>query len=194
MNKFLIALTLGLISLLIYGCATVTPNMLHSKPIMGEVVPETGKALVIFIRPNELGYPIHASVHDGDKLIGIVPYNQKLPYQAEPGHHLFMAVSEAADFMTADLVAGKTYYVEVVPRMGAWRARFSLKPVTKEDLTKEEVKNWIETGRFIENRQSAYEWEVNNKESILKKKDVYYAKWLKKPEQDRPHLKAEDGI
>lgn len=139
----------------------------------GEMKPAAGKALVMFLRPSALGLLIHASVHDGDKLIGMVPYNCKLAYQADPGKHTFMVVSEAADFMTADLEAGKTYYAQVVPRMGAWRARFSLWPV--------------------ENKPSAYEWEKASQSSILEKKEAYHRKWLTKSDAERPHLSATDG-
>ncbi len=45
-----------------------------------------------------------------------------------------MVVSEAADFAKADVEAGKTYYVLVTPRMGWWKARFSLRPLMREQL------------------------------------------------------------
>ena len=35
---------------------------------------------------------------------------------------MFSVVGEAADFLEADLAAGKTYYIQVAPRMGAWKA------------------------------------------------------------------------
>ena len=186
------ALFLGI---LLTGCVTPTGNLAHSSlASSGEMKPASGKALVVFIRPSVLGLLIHASVHDGDKLIGMVPYNCMLAYQADPGKHTFMVVSEAADFMTVDLEAGKTYYAQVVPRMGAWRARFSLWPVKRAELDTQKVKKWIASAKGVENKPSAYEWEKVSQSSIMEKKEAYYRKWLTKSDADRPHLSATDGI
>jgi len=173
------------------GCAS--PNMKLSDPATAEVVPGADKALVYFLRPKEMAFKIHAAVYDGDELVGFVPYNQKLPYLAEPGEHMFMVISEAADFMKADLLPGQTYYAQVVPRMGAWRARFSLWPVTKEQLATESVRKWIDAARPIQNKQNAYEWAENNRNSVMKKKDAYFPKWQTKPADKQPYLAPEDG-
>ncbi len=183
-----------LLGILLTGCVAPTGNLAYSALVPGEMKPAPGKALVVFMRPSPLGLLIHASVHDDAKLIGLVPYNCKLGYQADPGKHTFMVVSEAADFMTADLEAGKIYYAEVVPRMGAWRARFSLAPVKGAELDTPKVKKWIASAKAIENKPSAYEWEKGSHTSILEKKEAYHRKWLTKSEAERPHLSATDGI
>lgn len=175
------------------GCVTPEPNMKLSEVISAPVEPAPDKALVYFIRPRVVGYPAHAAVYDDGEFIGFAPYNQKLAYQASPGEHLFMVVSEAADFMTADLVAGRTYYAQVVPRMGAWRARFSLWAVSKAELQTDEVRGWIEAASPVKNKQEAYTWAKNNAPSVQSKRDAYYAKWITKADNLRPHLKAEDG-
>lgn len=175
------------------GCVTPEPNMKLSEVISAPVEPAPDMALVYFIRPRVAGYPAHAAVYDGDEFIGFAPYNQKLAYQASPGEHLFMVVSEAADFMTADLVAGRTYYAQVVPRMGTWRARFSLWAVTKADLQTEEVRGWIDAASPVKNKAEAYAWAKKHAPSVQSKKDAYYAKWITKTDDLRPHLKAEDG-
>ena len=175
----------------LFGCAT--PRMNLSVPIDNNINLQDDKALVYFIRPSSLGFKIHAAVYDDETFVGFVPYNQKLPYAAEPGEHLFMVVSEAADFMKANLLPGKTYYVQVVPRMGVWRARFSLAPFTKDQLESDKVRGWIEASRLINNNDSAYQWAVNNHDSVLHKKQVYLEKWQSKNENQRPILKMNDG-
>lgn len=179
-----------LISVFLIGCAA--PNMKFSIPSTATVDKPADQALVYFIRPSSLGYKINAAVYDDEKFIGFVPYNQKLPYIVDPGEHLFMVVSEAADFLKADLVAGKTYYVEVVPRMGAWRARFSLAPITKEDLKTAKVQKWISTCRLIENKEGAEKWAAENEPSVLSKKASYLEKWNAKGEANQPKLNADD--
>lgn len=191
-RRWMLLLTL-LAATVLGGCVTPEPNMRLSEVVTAPVEPAPNKALVYFIRPSQLGYPAHAAVYDGDEFIGFAPYRQKLAYQAAAGEHLFMVVSEAADFMTADLVAGRTYYVQVVPRMGAWRARFSLWAVTKADLQTDEVRGWIDAASPVKNKQEAYDWAKNNAPSVNKKRDAYYAKWITKADNLRPHLKAEDG-
>jgi hypothetical protein len=179
-----------LVSLLMVGCAT--PNMKYSVPTTTVFESRSDKALVYFIRPNQLGWAINAAVYDDEDFIGFVPYNQKLPYFAEPGRHMFMVVSEAADFMKADIAAGNTYYVQVVPRMGAWRARFSLAPITKEDLKTEKVQKWISNTQLIENKDGADQWAIDNAPSVMQKKTAYLEKWNAKGEAKQPYLKVDD--
>ncbi len=191
MNKTIKVIAVVILAAGLFGCAT--PSMNLSVPIDTDIALENDKALVYFIRPTSLGFKIHAAVYDDDKFIGFVPYNQKLPYLAESGDHLFMVVSEAADFMKANLLPGKTYYVQVEPRMGAWRARFSLVPVTKDQLGTDKVQKLINKARLIKNSDSAYQWASDNHDDVLKKKKVYLEKWQSKDEDQRPMLKAIDS-
>ncbi|MBU1711472.1 MAG: hypothetical protein KKD47_00025 [Proteobacteria bacterium] len=191
MNKTIKVIAVVILAAGLFGCAT--PSMNLSVPIDTDIALENDNALVYFIRPTSLGFKIHAAVYDDDKFIGFVPYNQKLPYLAESGDHLFMVVSEAADFMKANLLPGKTYYVQVEPRMGAWRARFSLVPVTKDQLGTDKVQKLINKARLIKNSDSAYQWASDNHDDVLKKKKVYLEKWQSKDEDQRPMLKAIDS-
>ena len=179
-------------ALLLAGCVTPEPNMKLSEAVP-VTTPQPDKALVYFIRPKQLGFPTHAAVYDGDDFVGFVPFNTRLAYQADPGEHLFYVVSEAADFMTADLVAGRTYYAQVVPRMGAWRARFSLWAISADDLKNPKVRGWIDNAIPVKNNPEAYTWAENNAPSVQQKREAYYAKWITKAADERPHLKAEDG-
>ncbi len=180
------------VAISLFGCAA--PNMKLSQPTSTTVTATAEKALIYFIRPQQLGFLINAAVYDGDEFIGLTPYDQKLPYLASPGEHRFMVVSEAADFMDANVLSGKTYYVEVLPRMGAWRARFSLGPVTKEELKTDKVKTHIEKAQLIENRPEAYTWAKENNASVLKKKEEYLKKWLEKDKGLQPFLMPDDSL
>jgi len=193
MKKYLKVIIGILFTIELYGCASPAPKMNLSVPIETKVIQKEDKALVYFIRPELLGFKVHAAIYDGDTFVGFVPYKQKLPYEAEPGEHRFMVVSEAVDFMKADLLAGKTYYIQVMPRMGMWRARFSLAPITKDQLGTEKVKKWISEARLIKNNDLAYKWADDNHDSVLTKKSAYLKKWLEKDENDRPFLKPSDG-
>jgi hypothetical protein len=162
-----------------------------------EPAPAAGKAMVVFLRPSGLGAAIQSSVFEmrdnAPLLAGIVAAKTKVAYQAEPGKQLFMVVGESGDFMSAELVAGRTYYALVTPRMGVWKARYSLRPVHKAELGGSELAGWLADCRWVEKGQEAEAWARENMESIRSKHVEYYPKWMEKAEGDRPVLFAEDG-
>lgn len=168
-------------------------------------VPAEGKALVVFVRSSFVGNNISASVYeapDGEtKFIGIVQNKQKVAYQAEPGVHRFMVIAENADFVDATLEAGKTYYILVSPRMGAWKARFSLLPIHPDakaeyNTQSADFKKWMEKTNFVEVTPSNQAWYEKHKADIEEKKADYLKKWTVMAPQDKAVLtiKPEDGV
>lgn len=194
-NSF--AFLLLALALLVSGCAGTVKNMREVAPGAAAGVPDPGKAVVVFMRPSGLGYAVQSSVYEvkGEtpSLVGIVAAKTKVAYRVDPGRHLFMTVGESADFMTADIQAGKTYYVDVTPRIGMWKARFSLDPKRAADLAGNEFKSNFDECRWVELGPESALWFRENLPSINAKRTEYYAEWLKKPESERPHLRAEDG-
>lgn len=173
------------------ACAGTSKYMRPVSPGYAVYAPQEGKALVFFMRPSGMAYAIDASVFDGDEFIGIVPAKKKVAYMAQPGEHLFMVIGESADFMKADLKAGKVYYTLVTSRMGAWKARFSLKPIHGDEIDSARVKEWFDSSEYIENHTSAYRWAEENRPSIMKKREKYLPKWEQK--SNKPFLRPEDG-
>jgi hypothetical protein len=159
--------------------------------------PDQGKAMVVFMRPATLGYAIQSSVfevvQDDPKLVGIVAAKKKVAYQVVPGKHLFMVVGESADFMSAELDANKTYYALVTPRMGMWKARFSLKPVSADELQSPKFNQWYEGCEWVEKIPEADTWAADNMPSIKSKQEEYYTKWMNKDSSARPKLHPGDG-
>jgi hypothetical protein len=157
--------------------------------------PPRGQALVMFMRPSSLGFAVASSVFeiggDRDAFVGIVPAKKKLAYVTRPGTTRFMVVSEAADFLEAELEAGKTYYVLVTPRMGVWKARFSLRPVHAADRHSAEFEGWLSECSEIDNTPDSLAWAMEHRSDIEAKKTEYLPKWEKR--SDRPRLLAGDG-
>jgi len=184
-----------LLAALVTGCAGPISHM--REMAAGEVPPAApvGKTVIVFMRPSGLGYAIASSVYelksDGDVFVGIVPAKRKLAYVANPGSTRFMVVSEAADFMAADLEAGKTYYALVTPRMGMWKARFSLRPLTAGDLQGAQFKDWEGDCTWIDNTPASHGWAKQHWADIQSKKVEYLQKW--EPRADKPVLRATDG-
>lgn len=141
----------------------------------GLSAPPPGKALVVFMRPSAYGALIKATVYDitGDQesFIGVVKHDYKIAYVADPGERLFMVLGENVDFMDAKLDAGKTYYVLVSPRIGAWKARFSLRPV-RNDATSEyntqsaEFAKWQQETKWVRRTSVADAWYADKKPEI----------------------------
>lgn len=168
-------------------------------------VPEEGKALVVFMRASFVGSAISASVYDAPdsdtQFIGVVQNKQKIAYQATPGPHRFMVIAENADFMDANLEAGKTYYVLVSPRMGVWKARFSLFPIRQDsadeyNLKSADFKAWQAKTDFVVTAPDGQAWYEDHKDSVAEKKADYLKKWNVMLAADKAELtlNAEDGV
>ena len=184
--------------ILLTGCAS--SRMKPVSEAQAPYVPAAGETQVIFMRPSFLGGAIQSSVFDvtdnKDELIGIVSAGTKVRHVTQPGEHLFMVIGESADFMRAYLDPGKTYYALVTPRMGFWKARFSLKPVRRGELDGETFKSWDKSTTFVENTEQSHQWARDNRDSISTKKAEYLHKWAAKPPAEKAEvtLTVNDGI
>lgn len=192
-----LALMILVVASLISGCEG---TIVHMKQLAADKTPVAaapGKATVVFLRPSFMGSLIQSSVFEvkdnQSLLVGIVAAKAKVAYEVDPGKRLFMAIGESADFMTADLLPNRTYYVLVEPRIGLWKARFGLKPVSGKELDSPEFKSSLAECRWVEKTDAAENWARGNMASIESKRTEYYADWVKQPEPERPHLSQDDG-
>ncbi len=196
-NRVLLYCTMILLVLFLSGCAGTVKNMRPVPPDKVVSSPGEGKAMVVFMRPSTLGFAIQSSVFevngDAPSLVGIVAAKKKVAHQLDPGEHLFMVVGESADFMSAELEPDKTYYVLVTPRMGMWKARFSLKPIHSEELSAPQFNEWFEGCEWVEKSPASDEWANSHMASIQEKYQEYYTKWMNKDSTGRPKLLPGDG-
>lgn len=166
---------------------------------------ESNESQVVFLRSAFVGSAIGASLYDvtdgNIKFIGMISNGTKVSYKVKAGKYRFMVVSEAADFMEADLTAGKTYYSLVTPRMGAWKARFSLWPIKNNpdaDYSSESkaFDDWKKDTKLVVNSDKSFAWYESNKASVQKKHNKYLESWKNKSEEDllRRTLLPEDGV
>ena len=161
---------------------------------------EPGKALIIFMRPSSLGALNKSSVFDitsgNNEIISIMSATKKLTYSVNPGKHLFMVIAENADFMAADVEAGKTYYVLVQVRPGVLKARLSLVPIKKHELDGEQFRKWDKKAMFVGIDKKSAAWAQKKARSIEKKRAKYIVKWDKKSAADKAArtLQKDDGI
>lgn len=162
---------------------------------------------VVFMRQTFLGSAIASTVYDITdeqiKFIGVMNNDTRISYEVAPGKHHFMVIGESADFMSADMVAGKTYYTIVSPRMGVWKARFSFRPVRREGVGKGDFthgsaafEKWRSTTTLVENNDATMNWYKANEASVLEKYNKYWPAWNAKKESARAaqHMDPEDGM
>ena len=177
------------------GCAG-TGGMVTSDQSLST---RSGEATIVFMRPSSFGFAISASVFDvsdkDSRFIGVIEHDTKIAYGVGAGEHVFMVVGESADFMKATVLADKTYYALVTPRMGAWKARFSFKPVRQADFVSKDFEAWDKQTKLVEVSPVAESWAAENAQSIESKRSKYWPAWISKPasEQDSQTLRPEDG-
>jgi len=110
-------------------------TIFHSSAQQLEPAPAE-KAVIYFARPSSTGFAINFSYFDSTKLIGIFNGPKYIRYECDPGPHLFWARSENVDFIEAEVEAGKIYFIEAIPQMGAIKAAVKLHPVDPKDAKK----------------------------------------------------------
>lgn len=185
------------IVILFLGCAGTTRYMHEVTDPNLTYAPGSNEAVVVFMRPSNFAFAIQSAVFDvtteENRLVGIVSAKKKLAYRVKPGKHMFMVTGESADFMQAELKAGKTYYSTVNPRMGAWKARFSLGAV-HQDIDQARLSEWKNSCSWVETTDATYQWAKQNAPSIQSKRDAYIGKWHSKPDSGKPTLYQEDGF
>ena len=187
-------------TLLLTGCSSMM------QPVDNPVIQASphDSAQVVFMRSAFTGKAIDASLYDvtdgKTQFVGILGNDTKIAYPTVAGHRVFMVVSEAADFLEADLVAGKTYYAIVTPRMGLWKARFSMWPVSRDpkaeySLQSKDFKDWVSDTKLVTNSPKSLSWFESNKVDVEAKRVEYWPVWQKKSTADLEQrtLKAADG-
>jgi hypothetical protein len=188
--------------LLASGCASTKMVVKEDQTL---VAPATEQSQIIFLRSTFVGSAIQSSIYDvtvGEpEFIGILSNDTKLAHTVDPGKHVFMVVSEAADFMEADLAAGKTYFSMVTPRMGAWVARFSMHPVRNGaagdfQYSSDRFQGWLAKTKFVENTAESYAWFEAGRDSIKGRQEKYWTVWQEKTAEAlaRRRLNPNDGI
>ena len=177
-------------TMLVGGCASKNMDLVNADAYVTK--PSPGKALVFFIRDTSFGGAIQAALYDETEFIGTSSANTHIAYMANPGKHMFMITGESADFMEADLQAGKTYYADVVPRMGVWKARFSFRPHNGQVDRAAEERSLSGTKQVSVNA-SGIAWGEGSRNSAQKMKDKYLPEWQSKSDDTKQILHSDSG-
>jgi hypothetical protein len=184
--------------IMLLGASVYAKNGMMAK-VDRKLTPNPNQALIVFMRSSFAGSAISASLYDvskdDNKFIGIMYNGTKVCYDVDPGEYIFMVAGESVDFMKATVSAGKTYFALVTPRMGAWRARFSFKPLRQSDLTGSEFSKCDSKTYVVAITPEAEEWAKGYASDIAEMRASSWPEWLAltPEEKDSMTLRAEDG-
>ena len=172
------------VCVLLSGCA----SMMRDAPSQAISTPTPNKAKVVFMRSSmvagAIGCELFEVVNGELKLIGQLPTGNKVAYETTPGKKVFMAYGTAADFMLAELSAGKTYYSIVRPNWGT--GGFAPTPIRQSDLKSKEVQEWVSGTKLIEADPKAAEaWLAENKQRLQGIYTDYWARFERKNLQEK---------
>ncbi len=184
----------------------VTSAFASTKSSKTEFPPTEDQAVVIFMRPSILGAAIKSPILDisGDEyqVIGNFNAGKKIAYYCDPGERRFMSMGENVDFLDAKFLAGKTYYVQIIPKMGAMKARFILKPYKENSddpdfsLNSKKQQKSFKKCKFVETDDKDREWAENKSDKITERMAKFTEKWNAKEESERQSLSISenDGV
>ncbi len=105
--------------------------------------PDSGYALVSFVRPSMFGGAIRFGIWDGDEFIGVLTAKSLIQYKARPGRHLFIARAENWSYVDANLEAGKHYVIVGKVFPGVWKARVGMDPADTPEETRADINKYV---------------------------------------------------
>ncbi|HEX3694211.1 MAG TPA: hypothetical protein VH374_02385 [Polyangia bacterium] len=189
MNLNLRFAIVGVAATALCGCAGSIKNMSPVANVNTAAGPQ--EAVVVFLRPSGMAFGVQSELFEINQgqpaqLVGIVAAKKKIAYRTTPGPHMFMVIGESADFMEAHLNGGQTYYAVVTPRMGGWKARFSMRPLLPAEPAK--LPAWLQEGEWTALNQDSARWAAENAVDVESKRAKYMPQWLAKPPTERPLL------
>lgn len=200
MNVVRLATRIYLILLIfcLFGCAGPVKHMRPVSEEMAVSAPVDGKSLVVFMRPSTIGFTTQSSVHYLEDttpvLIGIVAAKKKVSFETEPGEYIFMVAGENADFLSAEILANKTYYILIQPKLGIWNTRFYLQPIRFSQLDSEEFNGWLSDCEWVEKTPESESWANRNQQTVIGKYETHYPEWRAYDKSKRLALLPSDGI
>jgi hypothetical protein len=180
------------------GCAT----LMRDAPSQQLTPPRAGTAKIVFMRTSFVAGAIGCDLFDvvnGElRFIGQLPMGNKVVYETTPGDKVIMAYGTAADFMTAKLEAGKTYYAIVRPNWGT--GGFYPTPIRKQssvdpDQSSREFKDWLSSTKLIEPTEATDAWFKENRPKMQEIYKDYWGRFQRKtgPEKAERHMNPGDG-
>jgi len=197
-------LTLSLLlgaSFLLGGCATA--KLMNEAADQQISPPPADKAAIVFMRTSFVAGAINAEIIEIENgqlsLVGGLPTGNKIVHLTDPGEKVYMAYGTAADFMIANVEAGKTYYSIVRPNWGS--GAFIPTPVRNDGSSEyhtglPDFAKWRDETKLLVKRDDADAWFEQNRAKYQERYQRYWEKFqTKSAEQIRERtIMPQDGL
>ena len=203
MNAFIRNIFIFMLFSFLVGCGGSSALM---KPSINQKITRADKnmAKIVFMRPSSVLGAINAELFEiangKIKLIGSVSMGNKIVHETVPGKKVYMAYGNRADFMLADVRAGKTYYSIIKPNWGT--GAFAPVPVRTDGTTHfntgiPEFKDWVNDTTLVEMiPEDSKKWFLKEKDNILKVYKEFWAIFKQKNANEKAQrtLGPQDGL
>jgi hypothetical protein len=179
------------------GCVATSKYMIEPSLPVPTVAPPNA-AVVVFVRPSHYGQSVATTILDdhgffmGDSIAGT-----EFSVALAPGPHLFLSWAENTASLSASLLPGRVYYVEVSPRMGWWSTRVQLIAVTPRSSNWSEIKTWLSEATQLVPDTAAGQAYLNGRQADVAERIRRARERLgqfDEEELDDRTLRPEDGI
>jgi hypothetical protein len=150
MHKTRIAQALLLLALATAGCSASSDYM-HPVAVPRAIVARPDAATVVFIRPSGYAGGIKTTILDGrGRFLGDSLAESYFTVYVPPGPNVFIAWAENTAALRANLAPGRTYYVEVAPKIGMLSARVHLLAMTPRSESWSKRREWLTDSKQLE--------------------------------------------
>lgn len=184
------------------GCASTSMEVIPQQVIQPA---KANESQIVFMRSSLISSVLSASLYEvrGDRIefLGMLNNDTKIAIKTTPGEHFYMLVSNAADFLAADLAPGKTYYAVATPRIGGWKPRFWLWPFKNDpnaeyNLFEDDLAELRRDTALVTISEAALAWYQANKAQIEARRVKYLQEWYALPETEKAKhsLQPSDGL
>lgn len=148
------------------------------------------KATLLIVRTSSLGAAINFKYFIDDQFVGKMNFGKYFKLEVQPGEHLIWAKSENRSFVQANLQAGKTYVLNAMPQMGAFKAGVYLKAVNHPDEKEMgKIQKYILKKKLIVYDETKRKLEQQDYAGFIEKSLDYYKKKVKG--YDNPEILTE---
>ena len=167
-----LGLALCLMAMLLCSAAcTASSDYMHEVHAPQALRATPDSAVVVFIRPSGYARAMGSTILDGHgRFLGDSLPETYFAVRVPPGEHIFIAWAENTAALRASLAPGRTYYVEVAPKMGALSARMQLLAVTPRAESWGELRAWMgESKQTVPDEASGQAYLTSRREDVAER-------------------------
>jgi hypothetical protein len=178
----------SMLAMLVFASACSPPSHMLIKEDAGlnirAIRPQNGKSALVIARTTNYGGAIEFDTYLDRKMIGVTQRKSFfVKTDVPPGTHYVIAKAENFEQVRIPFEENRVYYLLQIPRMGVWKARVSMAPLSTEEL----LSTWDDGVKYLEYdvknpgddlseedfKQVVEDYEREVKEGMHKDKEAY---------------------